>query len=296
MKENILKRHKFNLKNGDVVTSSLKCYASDNLLEKYSKDIKLEIGKDEFLKGFDNLLINHLKKFGLKKDFYILVKPNGANLEDDSLQNQSLKFEFSNFKVESKDKQPEEAKKTCKNEEKLKELTEKIAKLEQNLAMEQYKNITEQMTFKNKVKELEASLSEKLQSALEEKTKHLESQFEDNKKFVLQKFLDALMDPFNNFVMATNAGKNSDNEIVKNYCYGFDIVKKQFIDALERNSANIINPELNSKFDANWMQIIDTQEDASKEDETILRVARLGISLNNRLITPAQVVVVKNKK
>lgn len=85
------------------------------------------------------------------------------------MQNQSLKFEFSNFKVESKDKQPEEAKKTCKNEEKLKELTEKIAKLEQNLAMEQYKNITEQMTFKNKVKELEASLSEKLQSALEEK-------------------------------------------------------------------------------------------------------------------------------
>ncbi|SYV93038.1 Chaperone protein GrpE [Mycoplasmopsis synoviae] len=44
------------------------------------------------------------------------------------------------------------------------------------------------------------------------------------------------------------------------------------------------------------MQIIDTQEDASKENETILRVARLGISLNNRLITPAQVVVVKNKK
>lgn len=74
------------------------------------------------------------------------------------------------------------------------------------------------------------------------------------------------------------------------------LLKKQFIDALERNSANIIDPELNSKFDANWMQIIDTQEDASKEDETILRVARLGISLNNRLITPAQVVVVKNKK
>ena len=63
----------------------------------------------------------------------------------------------------------------------------------------------------------------------------------------------------------------------------------------EKNNIKEINPEGES-FDPEFHQAISALEDAKQKDDAIIEVVQKGYLLNNRVIKPALVIVVKNKE
>ncbi|WP_334687844.1 nucleotide exchange factor GrpE [Mycoplasmopsis cynos] len=98
--------------------------------------------------------------------------------------------------------------------------------------------------------------------------------------------------PFNNFISAISAEENSPTQEVQNYCLGFNIVSKQFENLLEENGVQLIRPELNTEFNPEFQEAIDFKEDSESHNK-VLKVVRLGFSLNGRVVVPASVILSK---
>ena len=62
----------------------------------------------------------------------------------------------------------------------------------------------------------------------------------------------------------------------------------------EKNNIKEINP-VGETFDPEFHQAISTLEDAKQKNDAIIEVVQKGYLLNNRVIKPALVIVVKNK-
>ncbi len=61
----------------------------------------------------------------------------------------------------------------------------------------------------------------------------------------------------------------------------------------EKNNIKIINP-LKEQFNPDYHQAISTKADESLDDNLIVEVVQKGYILNERVIKPALVVVIKN--
>ena len=61
----------------------------------------------------------------------------------------------------------------------------------------------------------------------------------------------------------------------------------------EKNNVKEINP-LNDEFNPEYHQAISTKEDKSLKNNLIIEVVQKGYLLNERVIKPALVIVVKN--
>ena len=113
---------------------------------------------------------------------------------------------------------------------------------------------------------------------------------EKARKFALDKFAGDLLAVKDSLEAALATGDNASIESVKS---GVELTLKQLSGVFEKNAINEINP-MGARFDPNWHQAIGMVE-AEGEPNTVATVLQKGYLLNDRVIRPALVMVVKPK-
>jgi molecular chaperone GrpE len=110
------------------------------------------------------------------------------------------------------------------------------------------------------------------------------------RKFALDKFAADLLPVKDSLEAALATGDNASIESLKS---GVDLTLKQLSSVFDKNNIKEINP-LGDKFDPNYHQAIASVE-AEGEPNSVASVLQKGYALNDRVVRPALVTVVKPK-
>ncbi len=108
------------------------------------------------------------------------------------------------------------------------------------------------------------------------------------RKFALDKFAADLLPVKDSLEAALATGDNASIESLKS---GVDLTLKQLSSVFDKNNIKEINP-LGDKFDPNYHQAIASVE-ADGEPNSVASVLQKGYALNDRVVRPALVTVVK---
>ncbi len=112
-------------------------------------------------------------------------------------------------------------------------------------------------------------------------------------KYGSEKILRDMLDVVDNFERTLGFIEADQDEKVKNIAIGIDMIAKQFVEALGKHGLKKVDA-LGKIFDPNFHEALAQQPADDKEDMEIIQVHQTGYTLNERLIRPAKVVVVKN--
>ena len=116
------------------------------------------------------------------------------------------------------------------------------------------------------------------------------------KDFALQKFAKDLLESVDNFGHALNAFKQEDVEKSKeiNDLYtGVKMTRDVFEKTLKRHGIEKLDP-VGEQFDPNKHEATFELPQPDKEPGSIFHVQQIGFTLNNRVIRPAKVGIVKS--
>ena len=172
-----------------------------------------------------------------------------------------------------KDKEELKEKKS-KEEKKIKELEDELAKLKADVdhwKNEYYRAYADTKNLRN----------------------NLEKEHSDIIKYRVMGFIEDLLPVLDSFHMAL-ANEPTSQEL-KNYLVGFQFVYRNLVSVLENEGVKEIAPNIGDKFSDKTMNAVDVTEQEGEEN-IITKVYAKGYELHGRLIRPAQVSVSKNKK
>ena len=172
-----------------------------------------------------------------------------------------------------KDKEELKEKKS-KEEKRIKELEEELAKLKADVdhwKNEYYRAYADTKNLRN----------------------NLEKEHSDIIKYRAMGFIEDLLPVLDSFHMAL-ANEPSSQEL-KNYLVGFQFVYRNLVSVLENEGVKEISPNVGDKFSDKTMNAVDVTEQEGEEN-IVTKVYAKGYELHGRLIRPAQVSVSKNKK
>lgn len=159
-----------------------------------------------------------------------------------------------------------------------KELKEKLEKKDKDLAL-----------MKNHYAKAKADFR-----SLQETTK---KEVQSAKDFALQKLAKDLLESIDNFNLALDHVKEDTlkaNEEVKNLYEGVDMTRNVFEKTLQKHGIEKIEP-LGQKFDPNLHEATFEIAQPDKEPGSVFFVQQTGYTLNNRVLRPAKVGVVKSE-
>lgn len=181
------------------------------------------------------------------------------------------------------------------------------AKKEEEKKQEETENLSPE---EKKVKELEDKLAVKTKEAAELKDRLLRSvadfrnlqevtkkDVEKARNFALQKFAKDLLESIDNFGHALGAFKEEDLEKSKeiNDLYtGVKMTRDVFEKTLRKHGIEKLDP-VGEQFDPNKHEATFELAQPDKEPGTVFHVQQLGYTLNDRVIRPAKVGVVKGE-
>ena len=177
-------------------------------------------------------------------------------------------------KDKEKDIKVEIKEKKSKEEKKLKELEEELAKLKADV--EHWKN------------EYYRAYAD-----TQNLRKSLEKEHSDIIKYRAMGFIEDLLPVLDSFHMAL-ANEPTSQEL-KNYLVGFQFVYRNLVNVLENEGVKEISPNIGDKFSDKTMNGVDITLQEGEEN-LVTKVYAKGYELHGRLIRPAQVSVSKNKK
>ncbi|SCV03152.1 LAMI_0H05886g1_1 [Lachancea mirantina] len=116
------------------------------------------------------------------------------------------------------------------------------------------------------------------------------------KDFALQKFAKDLLDSVDNFERALGAFKDEtvqqSHEIAELYT-GVKMTRDVFEKTLKKHGIEKLDP-MGEEFDPNMHEATFELPDPKKEPGTVFHVQQIGFTLNNRVIRPAKVGIVKD--
>jgi len=177
-------------------------------------------------------------------------------------------------KDKEKDIKVEIKEKKSKEEKKIKELEEQLAKLKADV--EHWKN------------EYYRAYAD-----TQNLRKSLEKEHSDIIKYRAMGFIEDLLPVLDSFHMAL-ANEPTSQEL-KNYLVGFQFVYRNLVNVLENEGVKEISPNIGDKFSDKTMNGVDITVQEGEEN-LVTKVYAKGYELHGRLIRPAQVSVSKNKK
>ena len=128
----------------------------------------------------------------------------------------------------------------------------------------------------------------RLQAEMDNQRKRSEKQLSNAHKFAVQKFVEQLLPVIDSLEMGLKA--EGDIESIRE---GMELTLKQFESLMEKQNLASINP-LGEKFDPDLHQAMAMQPSDEYEDGLVSAVMQKGYTLNDRLVRPAMVMVVKN--
>lgn len=144
-----------------------------------------------------------------------------------------------------------------------------------------------------------ASMKDQLLRALAESDnirKRSQNQIEDAAKFAISGFARDLINVMENLYRATESVKQEDVDSIpalQDLLKGVELTKKDLQAAFAKNKVKRIEPEIGGMFDHNLHQAVAHVPDETKAKDTILSVLQAGYVINDRLLTPAMVVVAR---
>lgn len=128
----------------------------------------------------------------------------------------------------------------------------------------------------------------RLQAEMDNQRKRSEKQVSDAHKFAVQKFVEQLLPVIDSLEMGLQA--EGDLDSIRE---GMQLTLKQFDSLMEKQNLTSIDP-LGEKFDPDLHQAMAMQPSDEYADGLVSAVMQKGYTLNNRLVRPAMVMVVKN--
>jgi molecular chaperone GrpE len=155
----------------------------------------------------------------------------------------------------------------------------------------------EPLSPEDRIAELEAQLAEAKASVLYTKAegenirRRAQEDIDKARKFALEKFSGELLA----VVDSLEAALNVESATLESYKDGVELTLKQLGSVFEKFNLKEINP-LGEKFDAHKHQAISMVESADAEPNTVFTVLQKGYELNERVLRPALVMVVKAKE
>ena len=136
-----------------------------------------------------------------------------------------------------------------------------------------------------------ARLSDQLlrnQADLENFKKRMNDERIKDNKYRSQSLATAILPALDTFERAMDAG--AENEEVKNFLVGFEMIHKQFIESLASEGVEVIEAK-EQPFDPNLHQAVMQEEVEGMEAGIVLAEMQKGYKLKDRVIRPAMVKV-----
>ncbi|MBK2124246.1 nucleotide exchange factor GrpE [Fangia hongkongensis] len=165
--------------------------------------------------------------------------------------------------------------------------------------------------LKAKIDALEAKINANEQKVLEAKDSVLrahaemenirrraQKDVESAHKYSLEKFANALLPVLDSMEKAVEAAAHAQNaeEMAKgvtSMAEGVELTMKMLVDTMEKFGVEQIDPQ-GEAFDPNEHEAMAMQPHPEFDDNQVMDVFQKGYKLNNRIVRPARVVVVKN--
>jgi len=123
---------------------------------------------------------------------------------------------------------------------------------------------------------------------LENIRKRLEKERITERKYAALPIVKQILTPLDNFDLALK--HVIDNEAVQQFAKGFEMIKTQFIKALEAQGVSEIEA-LNEPFDPNFHQAIMTEKIDGVEPNIVIDVLQKGYMFKDRILRPAMVKI-----
>ena len=131
--------------------------------------------------------------------------------------------------------------------------------------------------------------------------KRFDKEREDTFKYAVTEFANEIIlvaDNFGRVIDSISLASKDDNNNIKSFTEGVDLIYKDFIKTLEKFGIKKIDC-LGKKFDPNFHQAVSEEEKNDKIDGEIIKIVQAGYLINERLLRPASVIIAKkveNKK
>lgn len=118
---------------------------------------------------------------------------------------------------------------------------------------------------------------------------------DDAKQFGIQSFCKDLLSVADTLALASEniPAEQLENAVVKSMHEGLKLTESQLLKVFKDHGVETINPE-GEKFDPNFHEALFQQPIPDKEPGTVFVVTKIGYKLNERVLRPAMVGVVKN--
>lgn len=110
------------------------------------------------------------------------------------------------------------------------------------------------------------------------------------RKYALQPLLGDLLPVLDNLDRALEAAGGDFDGPARGLLEGIRMVRKQWLDALQKHGVEALNPEGQS-FDPNLHEAIMQQPSDEHPAMTVLKTLQIGYKLHDRVVRPAQVIV-----
>ena len=123
---------------------------------------------------------------------------------------------------------------------------------------------------------------------MENTKKRMNKEFDNQKKFMMQSFIEELLPVIDNFErsLASEAG----DENLKNFLKGYQMIHDQLMNILEKNGVKAIEAE-GKPFDPNFHQAVMTEKVDGVEPNMVVQELQKGYMLKDRVIRATLVKV-----
>jgi molecular chaperone GrpE len=123
---------------------------------------------------------------------------------------------------------------------------------------------------------------------MENTKKRMNTEFENQKKFMMQSFVEELLPVIDNFERSLAAEAGDEN--FKNFLKGYQMIHDQLLMILEKNGVKAIEAE-GKPFDPNFHQAVMTEEVEGMEPNMVVEELQKGYMLKDRVVRATLVKV-----
>jgi molecular chaperone GrpE len=118
--------------------------------------------------------------------------------------------------------------------------------------------------------------------------KRLNTELKKERKYGSMSLADRLIDTLEVFDQALSV--ETDDKNLKNFLYGFKMIKDMIFQALQDEGVNVIECKKGDTFDPNVHEAVDKTHDPDLETNTIVKVVKKGYKFKDRLLRPVMVI------
>lgn len=179
------------------------------------------------------------------------------------------------------------------------ELEKEQLDLEQDQVEEEKKTEKKQKKKKTKLEDQLDHIQEELEvfkdkyfrnlAEMENYKKRMSEDLKKERKYSSMPLADKLIDTVEVFDQALNMETDDNN--LKNFLYGFRMIKDMIFNALKDEGVTLIESKVGDDFDPNIHEAMDTDFNEEKPENSILRIVKKGYKFKDRVLRPTMVVI-----